>query len=97
MWPVCVRVRAGGGASHAARPSAFQHASGLPRAPRAASPPPTATLMGSYVFVQRFLLFAAAVLLFFVEEVHAPALFTCSSDIVSDWRLDALIRFPSKQ
>lgn len=41
-----------------------------PRAPR----PSPATLMGSYVFVQRFLLFAAAVVLFFVQEVHAPAL-----------------------
>lgn len=30
--------------------------------------------MGSYVFVQRFLLFSAAVVLFFVQEVHAPAL-----------------------
>lgn len=42
-------------------------------APTAALHLPT-TLMGSYVFVQRFLLFAAAVVLFFVQEVHAPAL-----------------------
>lgn len=63
----CARA-GGGGASHAARSSAFQHASGLPPTPRATVPrnPHGIICFCATVFVVRRL-----VVLFFAPEVHA--------------------------
>ncbi|GBP17047.1 hypothetical protein EVAR_8119_1 [Eumeta japonica] len=54
-------ARGAAGASHAAGRGAFQHAS--PSPPPAFAPPAAVALHGSYVFMQRFLLFSAVLFL----------------------------------